>query len=128
MFVTVMRWKNFAEAGIRRSARIMLTEAALTILIALGSAAYGGHLAQTLEATYAPGVIDTFDAPLRLTPTTTGKGCRRYLIFDDPSLGQVVRYCDPHPLEYWRQATRVLVTERQTDLGIHILSVTAHLP
>jgi hypothetical protein len=122
---TGMRWKAFANAGIRRGAVVVLAEVAIAALFVLASGAIGGHSAQVLETAFMPGTVVTFDAPLNLTRTTQGKGCHRYLWFEDPSLGRVIRYCDPHSLEYWSKATRVEVTEARNDLGIRILSVNS---
>jgi len=117
------RWKAFASAGIRRGAIILLAEVAIAVLLVLAGGAIGGHSAQALEAAFTPGTVVTFDAPLRLTATTQGKGCHRYLRFADPSLGRVIQYCDPHSLEYWSKATHAKVTQEQNDLGVRILSV-----
>jgi hypothetical protein len=121
--VAGMRWRTFATAGIRRGAVVLLAEVAITMLLALASGAVGGHVAQALETALAPGRVSTFEAPLSLTVTTRGKGCHRYVVFEDPSLGRVIQYCDPHSLEYWGNATLIQVTEKQNDLGVHILSV-----
>lgn len=121
--VTGMRWKTFASAGIRRGAVIMLAEVAIAMLLVLASGAIVARSAQALETILTPGAVATFDAPLSLTTTTHGKGCHRYLLFDDPSLGRVIQYCDPHSLEYWSKATHVRVTEQRNDLGVQILSV-----
>jgi hypothetical protein len=121
--VTGMRWKTFTRAGIRRGAVIMLAEVAIATLLILASGSIVAHSAQTLETTLTPGAVTSFDAPLSLTTTTQGKGCHRYVLFDDPSLGRVIRYCDPHSLEYWSKAAHVQVTEQRNDLGVHILSV-----
>jgi hypothetical protein len=118
-----MRWRTFASAGIRRGTVILLAEIAIALLLALGSGAIAAHSAQTLEMSVTPGTVAAFHAPLNLTATTHGKGCHRYLLFADPSLGRVVRYCDHHSPEYWSSATRVKVTEERNDLGVRILSV-----
>jgi hypothetical protein len=121
---TGMKWRSYASAGIRRGAVVLLAEVAIAVLIVLGSEAIGAHSVQALEMILSPGAVATFDAPLILTATTHGgKGCHRYLLFDDPAIGRAIKYCDYHPLEYWSRATRVRVTEKRNDFGVRIISV-----
>jgi hypothetical protein len=120
---TGIRWRTFARAGVQRGAGILLTEGAIAMLLALGSGAIAARAAQTLETSVTLGAVSTFEAPLIPTVRRTGKGCHRYLTFNDPSLGRFIQYCDPHSPEYWNNATRVRVTQNRNDLGVHILSI-----
>ena len=123
-----VRWAAFAKAGVRRGAGIVLAEVAIALLLILGGGAIVAHSVQRLEVSVTPGVVTTFDAPLSSTATTQGKGCHRYVVFDDPLVGGAIRYCDPYPLEYWSRSTRVRVTQSQNDIGVHILSVDRATP
>lgn len=89
----------------------------------LGACAIVGRYAQIFEMLATPAKSTSIDEPLRLTKTTTGKGCHRFLILEEPSLGRTIQYCDPHTLDYWNGIEDVQVSQSSNALGIRIGSI-----
>lgn len=118
-----IRWGALVRTGVRRGRGIWVAEVAVVGLLILGGGAIVGRCAQVIETIAKSETLVTFDAPLRLTKTTQGKGCHRDFILDEPSLGRTILYCDPHSLEYWKGATGVRVTELRGQFGLRITSI-----
>ena len=97
-----------------------MTEIVIASLITLGALAVVAHEARRFEmvaTSMDPAVIDQ---PLVLTAATAGKGCHRFLILAEPSLGETVRYCDPRNIRYWDGATGVRVRQSSNMFGVHV--------
>ncbi|MGG1949185.1 hypothetical protein AB1286_30975 [Trinickia sp. NRRL B-1857] len=118
-----IRWSALKRMGVGRGPGVWAAEIAVTVLLILGGGAIVTRDAQSIEMGAAAATPLTFDAQLHLTKTTTGKGCHRYVILEEPSLAGPVRYCDPHPLAYWNAASEVRVTELRNNFGIQIIEV-----
>lgn len=118
-----IRWAALIRAGVRRGLGIWTAEVLVAMLLILGGGAIVGHFAQAGEMRVTENTQITFGVPLHLTRTTTGKGCHRFILIEEPSLGHSIKYCDPHSLEYWNGITEVRVGEQKNQLGIRITSV-----
>ncbi len=118
-----IRWSTIARSAIRRGSGVWVVDVAITLLMILGGCSIVGHYAQIFEMRATPATVSFIDEPLRLTKTTTGKGCHRFLILREPSLDKTIQFCDPYAADYWRGVEDVRIDQSSNAFGIHIESI-----
>jgi len=108
---------------VKAGSAVWMTEILVASLMTLGAVAIIAHEAQRFELIGTSMTPTLIDQPLVLTRTTTGKGCHRFLILREPSLGETVQYCDPRSIRYWDGAIGVRVRQSGNAFGIHVEAV-----
>jgi hypothetical protein len=112
-----------ANGPVRANAAVWLTEIAAALLVMAGTTTVVGRYAQIAQMYATPWDSFVSEQPLQLQIKQSGKGCRRFLILQEPTLGHAIKYCDGLGAKYWSDATAVRVYQSANRFGLHIDSV-----
>ncbi|CAB3730850.1 hypothetical protein R8871_05719 [Paraburkholderia graminis C4D1M] len=120
LIFVVAQW--FARP-VRANAAVWLSDIAAAVLLIAGSTTVVGHYAQSFEMRIAPAQEYVYERPFQMEMRDTRKGCKRFLVVQEPTLRHAVKVCDTYDAQYWSGATAVLVHQSISRLGVHIGSI-----
>ncbi|WP_146014398.1 hypothetical protein [Paraburkholderia rhynchosiae] len=120
LIFVVAQW---AVRPVRANAAVWLSDIAAAALLITGSTAVVGHYAQSFEMRITPAQESVYEQPFRMEMRDTRKGCKRFLVVQEPTLRRVVKVCDTYGAQYWSGAEAVRVHQSNNRLGVHIESI-----